>query len=97
HSIEEKIFAGIQLKTDLFKGVFGDGPDTVEFSREKRNEMLNRRSHNEIQAPEIFLTALPSVKFYCFVDQDFTCDGFIECQIKYFMLIGYLFPPLIGK
>jgi len=42
HSIEEKIFAGIQLKTDLFKGVFDDGPDTVEFSREKRNEMLNR-------------------------------------------------------
>ncbi len=42
HSIEEKILTGIQLKTDLFKGVFDDGPDTVEFSREKRNEMLNR-------------------------------------------------------
>ncbi|MBA3012371.1 MAG: DEAD/DEAH box helicase [Proteobacteria bacterium] len=41
-SIEERILAGIQLKTDLFKGVFDDGPDTVEFSREKRNEMLNR-------------------------------------------------------
>ena len=41
-SIEEKIFTTIQLKTDLFKGVFDDGPDTVEFSREKRNEMLNR-------------------------------------------------------
>ena len=36
NSIEEKIFAGIQLKTDLFKGVFDDGPDTVEFSREKK-------------------------------------------------------------
>jgi SNF2 family DNA or RNA helicase len=41
-SIEERILAGIQLKTDLFKGVFEDGPDTVEFSREKRAEMLNR-------------------------------------------------------
>ncbi len=41
-SIEEKILASIQLKTDLFKGVFDDGPDSVEFSREKRNEMLNR-------------------------------------------------------
>ncbi len=41
-SIEERILAGIQLKTDLFKGVFDEGPDTVEFSREKRNEMLNR-------------------------------------------------------
>lgn len=41
-SIEEKILAGIQLKTDLFKGVFEDGADMVEFSREKRTEMLNK-------------------------------------------------------
>lgn len=41
-SIEEKILAGIQLKTDLFKGVFDGGVDLVEFSREKRTEMLNR-------------------------------------------------------
>ncbi len=41
-SIEERILAGIQMKTDLFKGVFDEGPDMVEFSREKRNEMLNR-------------------------------------------------------
>ena len=41
-SIEEKILAGIQLKTDLFKGVFDGGLDSVEFSREKRTEMLNR-------------------------------------------------------
>jgi len=41
-SIEEKILAGIQLKTDLFRGVFDAGPDTVEFSQEKRNELLNR-------------------------------------------------------
>ena len=40
-SIEEKILTGIQLKTDLFKGVFEDGADMVEFSREKRTEMLN--------------------------------------------------------
>lgn len=42
-SIEEKILAGIQLKLDLFKGVFEDGgPDMVEFSHEKRTELLNR-------------------------------------------------------
>ena len=52
HSIEEKIFAGIQLKTDLFKGVFDDGPDTVEFSREKRNEMLNRLRQMMGEEPE---------------------------------------------
>ena len=53
HSIEEKIFAGIQLKTDLFKGVFDDGPDTVEFSREKRNEMLNRLREMMGEEPEL--------------------------------------------
>jgi len=43
NSIEEKILAGIQLKLDLFKGVFEeDGPDMVEFSQEKRTELLNR-------------------------------------------------------
>jgi superfamily II DNA or RNA helicase len=42
HSIEERILAGIQLKTDLFKGVFDGEGDVVEFSREKRTEMLNR-------------------------------------------------------
>jgi superfamily II DNA or RNA helicase len=41
-SIEEKIFAGIQLKTDLFKGVFDGEGDRVEFSREKRLEILNQ-------------------------------------------------------
>ncbi len=42
NTIEEKILAGLQLKTDLFKGVFEDGPDMVEFTREKRMELLNR-------------------------------------------------------
>ncbi len=42
NSIEERILAGIQLKTDLFKGVFDGGMDVVEFSQEKRTEMLNR-------------------------------------------------------
>jgi hypothetical protein len=40
-SIEERILAGIQLKTDLFKGVFEQGPDQVEFSREKIETVLN--------------------------------------------------------
>lgn len=41
-SIEEKILAGLQLKMDLFQGVFEDGQDQVEFSQEKRNELLNK-------------------------------------------------------
>ncbi|MCP4115582.1 MAG: DEAD/DEAH box helicase family protein [Desulfobacteraceae bacterium] len=52
-SIEERILAGIQLKTDLFKGVFDDdGPDEVAFSREKREEMLNRLRAMMGEAPE---------------------------------------------
>jgi hypothetical protein len=42
NSIEEKILAGLQLKTDLFRGVFDGGIDTVEFTREKRTELLNQ-------------------------------------------------------
>jgi SNF2 family DNA or RNA helicase len=41
-SIEERIFAGIQLKMDLFKGVLEGGEDEIEFSAEKKNAMLNR-------------------------------------------------------
>jgi len=54
-SIEEKILAGIQLKTDLFKGVFDGGVDMVEFSLEKRNELLNelRKMMGEEEAPPI--------------------------------------------
>jgi superfamily II DNA or RNA helicase len=54
NSIEEKILAGIQLKTDLFNGVFEDGPDMVEFSHEKRTELLNRL--REIMGEEPVLT-----------------------------------------
>ncbi|MFO7685675.1 MAG: C-terminal helicase domain-containing protein, partial [Desulfobacterales bacterium] len=42
NSIEEKILAGLQLKTDLFAGVFDGGADSVEFTREKRTELLNQ-------------------------------------------------------
>jgi hypothetical protein len=42
NSIEERILAGLQLKTDLFTGVFDGGIDTVEFTREKRTELLNQ-------------------------------------------------------
>ncbi len=41
-SIEEKICAGLQLKTELFEGVFDGKTDVVEFSHEKRTEMINR-------------------------------------------------------
>ncbi|ACN17596.1 Helicase, Snf2 family [Desulforapulum autotrophicum HRM2] len=53
NSIEERILAGIQLKTDLFKGVFDDdGPDQVAFSKEKRDEMLNRLRSMMGEPPE---------------------------------------------
>lgn len=52
-SIEEKIYAGIQLKTDLFKGVFEGGEDMVEFSREKRTEMLNKLREMMGEEPEL--------------------------------------------
>jgi superfamily II DNA or RNA helicase len=42
NSIEEKILAGLRLKTDLFAGVFDGGADTVAFTREKRTELLNQ-------------------------------------------------------
>ncbi len=51
-SIEEKIYAGIQLKTDLFKGVFDGEGEKVEFSREKRTEMLNRLRELMGEEPE---------------------------------------------
>ena len=56
-SIEEKILTGIQLKTDLFKGVFDGGTDKVEFSREKRTEMLNKL--REMMGEEPALPVIP--------------------------------------
>ncbi|WP_373500249.1 SNF2-related protein [Desulfococcus sp.] len=50
-SIEEKILAGIQLKTALFEGVFDGATDKVEFSREKRAEMLNQLREMMGEAP----------------------------------------------
>jgi SNF2 family DNA or RNA helicase len=51
-SIEERIFAGIQLKTDLFQGVFDGTTDMVEFSREKRTELLNQLREMMQEEPE---------------------------------------------
>ena len=51
-SIEEKIFAGIQLKTDLFKGVFDGEGDKVEFSREKRTDILNQLRERMGEEPQ---------------------------------------------
>ncbi len=42
HSIEEKVFAGINLKQELFSGVFDGTTDQVEFSQEKKNEFINK-------------------------------------------------------
>lgn len=41
-SIEENILSGLELKLDLFKGVFEDGDNMVDFSSEKRTSLLNR-------------------------------------------------------
>ena len=42
NSIEEKIMAGLKLKTELFQGVFDGGTDMVEFSQARRTELLNQ-------------------------------------------------------
>jgi superfamily II DNA/RNA helicase len=55
HSIEEKILAGIQIKTDLFKGVFDGETDKVLFSREKRTEMLNELRKMMGEEPELVI------------------------------------------
>ena len=52
-SIEERIFAGIQLKTDLFKGVFEGGEDMVEFTQEKKNQLLNQLREMMGEEPEL--------------------------------------------
>jgi superfamily II DNA or RNA helicase len=40
-SIEMRILAGIQIKGELFSGVFDGGKDEVMFDRKKRQEMVN--------------------------------------------------------
>lgn len=52
NSIEERILAGIQMKTDLFNGVFDNGADRVEFSKEKKTELLNRLRAMMDEEPE---------------------------------------------
>lgn len=55
-SIEMRIMAGIQLKGELFSGVFDGGVDKVMFDREKRQEMVNRLREmleEELEPPEV--------------------------------------------
>lgn len=60
-SIEERIMAGIKLKEELFSGVFDGGRDEVLFSREKRQEMVDRlREMIGGQDAEPVLEALPA-------------------------------------
>jgi superfamily II DNA or RNA helicase len=42
NSIEERVYAGINLKQELFSGVFDGTVSEVEFSREKKNEFINK-------------------------------------------------------
>ncbi|MFV0435913.1 MAG: SNF2-related protein [Desulfopila sp.] len=60
HSIEERIMAGIQLKGDLFGGVFDGGQDEVMLSREKKQEiidnlrqMIGEETEQEMRQPEL--------------------------------------------
>jgi superfamily II DNA or RNA helicase/predicted nucleic acid-binding Zn finger protein len=53
NSIEEKILTGIQLKTQLFDGVFDGASDEVVFSREKRTELLNQLRELMGENPEL--------------------------------------------
>ncbi|WP_028325116.1 SNF2-related protein [Desulfatirhabdium butyrativorans] len=53
NSIEERILAGIQLKTDVFTGVFDGGIDTVEFSQEKRLALLGQLREMIEDKPEM--------------------------------------------
>ena len=58
-SIEMRIMAGIQLKGELFSGVFEEGADEVMFDREKRQEMVNRLREmigEELELPAIEAT-----------------------------------------
>jgi superfamily II DNA or RNA helicase len=41
-SIEERILSGLQLKTELFEGVFDGTTDMVEFSEKKRGALLSQ-------------------------------------------------------
>lgn len=52
NSIESRIMAGLQLKTELFQGVFDGTTDLVEFSREKRAELLNQLKEMLEEPPE---------------------------------------------
>jgi superfamily II DNA or RNA helicase len=56
NSIEMRIMAGIQLKGDLFSGVFDGGADEVMFDRKKRQEMVNqlREMIGEELEPPVF-------------------------------------------
>ncbi|HSO18968.1 MAG TPA: DEAD/DEAH box helicase, partial [Desulfosarcina sp.] len=59
NSIEERILAGIQLKTELFEGVFDGGADSVEFTRERKTQMLNqlREMMGDEPMPVVFESA----------------------------------------
>ncbi len=54
-SIEEKILSGIQMKTELFKGVFEDGENFVDFSGEKRMSLINQLRQMMGDEPETAL------------------------------------------
>ena len=64
-SIEEKILTSIQLKSDLFQGVFDNGPDIVEFTREKRDAMLTRLREmmGDLSEPAVLDTQPPASVF----------------------------------
>lgn len=42
NSIEEKVLAGINLKQELFEAVFEGGTDEIDFSQEKKSQLVNQ-------------------------------------------------------
>ena len=59
-SIEEKILSGIQMKTDLFKGVFEDGEDFVDFSDRKKASLISRLRDMMGEEPDLTLAQAPT-------------------------------------
>ncbi len=59
-SIEEKILSGIQMKTDLFKGVFEDGNDFVDFSNEKKAGLINKLREMMDEEPDTIARPEPN-------------------------------------
>ncbi len=76
-SIEEKILSGLQMKTDLFKGVFEDGSDVVDFSNEKKTSLINKL--REMMGDEPDKTTKPEPKKSIEIPED--TPGYLNPEV----------------